>query len=589
MKIRSYLFAVSITVLLAGCAKDENGMFGGKSDNPTVEGEGTMNLSLKYAVSTRANDDREDGTKEESNIRDLTVYYFDANKGYLGKGEAPQITQHPGDNDNIESDVIAVGVPAEVVKYVYGNKDVKAYVIAVLNGKGKACFGLEKDLAVGASYAEFNKVLESEISEIAVENSFLMTSSNYVKDGVEMALVEINSDNVGIKSNAASKNPENVKIAVERVAAKVIVKAKEGVELDILGWGLNVTNKKFYPVKEVKTGFFDENFNTNYANWNQKDTWSNPTNKRSHWAVDPNYTTGIVSSDGTSNEFNLLKWDGLIKTEEVAYCLENTFHQSMQNRNSTTTAIIVAKFNPYNTGSGTWINWKQQNFSEEAFRNEVLRNVKEKIDFTQYYYRLPKGYATGDNVVGSYIYYPLGFSNFTFAANGTDEIKFGHDGPTIGYKSMNLSVKLLENNLADGLYTRPADPDSEDAWDNSKVENVEEIKTNIANAIAEVLNSDKAVVYVNGYNYYEVPLRHFNDTEVAGFDGGAYEGKHLGRYGIVRNNIYKLTVNSIDNPGKPITDEPIIPSEDQDDFEKFFINVDVEVLSWTVRKQEVDL
>ena len=103
MKVKFFLFAASIAALsLAGCAKDENEMQG-NPDNPIVaEGAGTMNISLKYAVGTRANGDYEDGTESESKVRDLTVYFFDKDEKYLGKGEAPKLTELPGDGHNIE-------------------------------------------------------------------------------------------------------------------------------------------------------------------------------------------------------------------------------------------------------------------------------------------------------------------------------------------------------------------------------------------------------------------------------------------------------------------------------------------------------
>ena len=64
-------------------------------------------------------------------------------------------------------------------------------------------------------------------------------------------------------------------------------------------------------MKKFTTGFLDV-LDAKYGDWEQKTTWSNPTDKRSHWAVDPNYTSGIVEMDGTSTEFALLDYAGLI-------------------------------------------------------------------------------------------------------------------------------------------------------------------------------------------------------------------------------------------------------------------------------------
>lgn len=59
-----------------------------------------------------------------------------------------------------------------------------------------------------------------------------------------------------------------------------------------------------------------------------------------------------------------------------------------------------------------------------------------------------------------------------------------------------------------------------------------------------------------------------------------------GRYGVVRNTWYQLTVNKISRPGEPeIPDTPNIP----DDQQEAYINVQVNILSWAVRQNNVDL
>ena len=63
----------------------------------------------------------------------------------------------------------------------------------------------------------------------------------------------------------------------------------------------------------------------------------------------------------------------------------------------------------------------------------------------------------------------------------------------------------------------------------------------------------------------------------------------MGRYGIVRNNSYQLTINSIMNPGNPVTGGEITPEDRPDDDLKYYLDVDIDVLRWAVRNQDVDL
>lgn len=108
-------------------------------------------------------------------------------------------------------------------------------------------------------------------------------------------------------------------------------------------------------------------------------------------------------------------------------------------------------------------------------------------------------------------------------------------------------------------------------------------------AITKVLTDNLPTVYYNGYCNYVVPIRHFAKGEVAEYTGGEYQPHHLGRYGIVRNNYYQITINDITQPGEPITDPTVDPSTDKDDETNYWIKVSIKVLSWKIRTQNVIL
>lgn len=68
----------------------------------------------------------------------------------------------------------------------------------------------------------------------------------------------------------------------------------------------------------------------------------------------------------------------------------------------------------------------------------------------------------------------------------------------------------------------------------------------------------------------------------------------LGKYGVVRNNWYTLTINSVKQPGTPwipdTTDptDPEKPGENDDDAEAY-LSVSITVNPWTTWSQGVDL
>ena len=87
--------------------------------------------------------------------------------------------------------------------------------------------------------------------------------------------------------------------------------------------------------------------------------------------------------------------------------------------------------------------------------------------------------------------------------------------------------------------------------------------------------------YLDGISYYGVPIRHFDNVQSPVPAPGQFG---YGRYGVVRNNYYKLTVNSITGPGSPT-----IPDPDGPDDGEGWISVYIQVMPWLVRYQYIPL
>lgn len=93
-----------------------------------------------------------------------------------------------------------------------------------------------------------------------------------------------------------------------------------------------------------------------------------------------------------------------------------------------------------------------------------------------------------------------------------------------------------------------------------------------------------------GESYYKALIKHFGDDltpyVISGEQKIYTEAKHLGRYGVLRNNWYELSVTSVSSPG-----DPTVPSIDDqwDDLDEAFVKIQVNILSWAKRHQNVDL
>ena len=599
MTIRSLLLAASVAALLAGCAKEDDSPQEGTGGTTTVPAgtTGTMNVSLKYAIETRADQEYDDGEDSESRAQDLTIYFFDDDKNYLGSSYVSDLSQEDDSKDDNVTSTITVDVPTNIVQTLYESSDKEAtmYVVAVLN---KGTF--TPQITAGENYNVFNAACQIALADAAKTDNFMMTSSNYLKDisgtqQTEMALTPITNKNVGLKSDDQTTSPDPVTIAVERVVAKVTVQDTEtrptdGATWTILGWVLNVTNKTFYPVKNFGGDQFLDLLASKYNTWQPNTSnkpWNNPTDMRSHWAVDPNYAAGQATITDMPNDFNEFSFSDPSSAEVkgALYCFENTTVETMQQRNATTSAVIVAQFYPKDfkeaDKAGSWIKWNDAAYSKENDYATFVEKVVEDVDgdnqvITKYYKLDTNGTTTGND---GKKYSPLSEEDFicTYTTEGKEKIIFGKKNTTIGYKDAELQVALKDSEIK--LYAITDDQASE----------VTSAPVEINKAIAKALTDNPPTVYYEGYCYYVVPIRHFAKGEVADYTGGEYQSNHLGRYGIVRNNYYQITINDITQPGEPITDPTVDPSTDKDDETNYWINVSIKVLSWKVRTQDVIL
>ena len=104
--------------------------------------------------------------------------------------------------------------------------------------------------------------------------------------------------------------------------------------------------------------------------------------------------------------------------------------------------------------------------------------------------------------------------------------------------------------------------------------------------------------YDDGLAYYPILIKHFGDdqcywtsTEHLSQTSYADEGtapvsRYLGRYGVLRNNWYHLNITKISNLGLP--NIPTL-TDDDDDKVKSYISVQINILSWAKRTQDVTL
>ena len=120
-------------------------------------------------------------------------------------------------------------------------------------------------------------------------------------------------------------------------------------------------------------------------------------------------------------------------------------------------------------------------------------------------------------------------------------------------------------------------------WETLTAQDIEDIEDELAAFNA----TNKAIAYINGLMYYNIPIEHMNNSEITEVDGK--KTIPVAKYGIVRNHHYLVNINSLVRLGKGIYDpnEVIVPGDNDD--ELYYVGADVNILAWKIVNQNVGL
>ena len=325
----------------------------------------------------------------------------------------------------------------------------------------------------------------------------------------------------------------------------------------ITSWALDVTNNSSFPV-HVTSGLNDKT--TGYP-----DIWKNEAAaagtaatsrfvshadafKRVYWGIDPNYSMGLTELDKCKEQFTIadaagkgVTWKNGSGSDNPLYCLENTFDIKNMTQGQTTRVLLKATYTPKALETETaktffMIGNSSDFWTETTLTKQIENKAKEVLNTTTGVTATLKG-----NLL----------EGGTHVLDATNvEIKSGEDDKTADVvKEINKKLGL---DMSKGIG----------------------IKT-----------------YKEGVSYYIARIKHFGDDLTPWKEGDAtYNGenqKWLGRYGVLRNNWYDLTIEKISGPGYP--DVPEVKPTDPDDEDTKYINVSVKILDWAKRSQKVEL
>ena len=558
--------AVMATALVA-CSSNDDLASNGHEGNQTGEAYASFRINLPTTSGTRVAGDPtfDGGDKNEYAVKDAALLLFQKEGSDfkfkevvdLGNME-PWTASKPGGGITTTAKLTAKITTAKVGE----NKGY--YALIVLNNNSETAPKI-KYPAVDQTYADWSQSADNATANyLKYDNGFFMANAPKYVAGAPETLVEIKNI---YASKQQAENSTATTVYVERGLAKVSLASSSvkhvditdgnyaGDKVDIEGWTLDVTNTKTYPV-HVTEGLWADTWKTtttpaatNGASMDRfHDTKLTSEFPRVYWGLDPNYSTNFASVADCEREFTMAT-KGNFKTgadaKKAQYCLENTFDIDHMMQGQTTRVLFSAKYTPDNFADGETF-YKFGNSPKLWHAADVVAQIKAKAQEVL-------GEADADKVT------------VTLDAEGNDMTKSG--------------VRLVAAaNISHG----------ETALNDEQVDQI-----NAKLGFKKATSTDAAVglsTYESGVSYYVARVMHFNGLTPWTPGDKTYEGNNanwLGRYGVLRNNWYELSVSSVSGPGYP--DVPKVNPTDPDDVNDQYINVEVKILDWAKRSQSIDL
>lgn len=591
-------FALAFAALTLGACSSDDVVDNGQGGIVPAGEKGYVSVAVNLPTqpSSRANDNFDDGTTQEYYVKDATLFVFEGTSEDAAVFTGAYDLDGIGNPSNVGGNITTTyQLTQEITRPEHENENVYALVTVndnnIVTAGANAAEGWQinntgitagtttvanvKDMIATVNVAQLANTADD--GYFFMTNAPLYTTPGGTTDptgGNVMTLTEIDPNNIFTTEEEAEANPA-ASIYVERAVAKVSVVEGEnlatagGLATEIVGWALDMTNKKTYIVRNVDG-----------ANWwgyastlsQTADMYrfvgSNPvaTNLyRTYWGIDPNYDGNGYTLPG---EFNNAI-GGIPTTLNAAgaadYCLENTFNVANQNQNQTTRVIVAADL----TVTG------QDADSKDFY---VINNLKDNI--------LNKA-GLDKAVKAAYL------QNATVVA-ALQNPTSGLDDPNTGLGEDDLIVTYSSTD--EGGYIDVAEVTIKDA-------SVSKFKGGVVPAILtangnddiiDEINADNSIAYYKGgRSYYPIMIKHFGDDSTPWTAGGesSYpepnaEQNWLGRWGVLRNNWYEISVNSITDIGYP--EVPEVYGTPDDPVESW-ISVEINVLSWAKRTQSADL
>ena len=588
MRIKHFFGLAVIAAMTASCSSNNDLVNGGNGSGENESGASyasiTIDLPTRSGTRATTNDQFYGGTASEYAVNDATLLIFKkagtSENDYTFVETASLGNLEPWKKDNTTDNGITTEatITAELKQAAVGETG-DYYALVILNNEK----GTEKKVTLPTgttTYGEWNVAAHATAANLVdyTKGFYMANAPEFTQNGTEPTTLVPIKGIYRTKEEAHSK--PGTTVHVERGMAKVTVGSNSTSDyfaaaganatgnkyksdnVKITSWALDVTNNSSFPV-HVTTGlklgatWTDQTIPSYATIWNNVNKTTDRfvsqltaegAFKRVYWGIDPNYSMALSDLAKCKAQFTLAEangtgvtWNNGSGSDNPLYCLENTFDINNMLQGQTTRVLLKATYTP-----------------------SVLASETDKTFF----------------MIGN-------SSDIWTKKNLTDQIT--SKAEEVLKTTTGVTVTLKDKLLEGGTHFLDATTvEIKSGEDDKTSEVVDQLNTKLG------LNKTNGVgikTYKNGESYYIARIKHFGDDLTPWNAGevtyGTDNDKYLGRYGVLRNNWYDLTINKISGPGYP--DVPEVKPTDPDDENDKYINVSVKILDWAKRSQSVDL
>lgn len=572
MKISKLFPFACVALMMTACASDKEDIGSGTRPGSDPRYLAVNIVNVGATPTTRATDDYENGTTDESTIKKVRFYFFNGDgspyliknpgvTGVEGGGNKNWLEASPADDSSTSGTPSQIEKITQTVLVINGVQSAApAAIVAVVNPGTVDAAKIQSGETMRLSELRYSTVGSQFYKKDATTGAvsyFVMSNSVYVNAGEDVC-ASLVAGHVTTSEETARTKP--VDLYVERVVAKVTAdvdktafKLGNGTDWDankygtkapvgksgdydvyavIDGWGLANENGKAEVEKQVKKTWTDGNLGFS--------PWTTADYHRCFWESSVAFDAGAGGNQPVNPTFNQLK----AKMQDVLYTLPNTSENEVTNlKDNDLTKFAVAATLRYKDAAGNWHDAEICRYNGVSILG--IDNLKRQValTFSQYY--------TSTDA-----------TNYTQLSK--DDIDFKNpDGTMQQYRV----TPTLANDPAGTkkYYTKTTTGTTPTFTEVDKA------------TVLAAIEADKAEIRLGGRAYYYVPIKHLGSAN------------KIAEYGIVRNHFYKITLSGITGFGTPVYDpekvvDPIVPT-----YENTYLAARVQVLQWRVVNQNASL